>query len=32
MASHSEFGAKTDASEVLVAFPDAVEGKIGETT
>ncbi|KAF2677440.1 NAD(P)-binding protein [Lentithecium fluviatile CBS 122367] len=28
MTSHSEFGAKTDASEVLAAFPNAVEGKI----
>ncbi|KAL1607613.1 hypothetical protein SLS60_002547 [Paraconiothyrium brasiliense] len=28
MASHSEFGAKTDAKDVFAAFPTAVEGKV----
>ncbi|KAJ4349466.1 uncharacterized protein N0V89_008081 [Didymosphaeria variabile] len=28
MASHSEFGAKTDAGEVLAAFPAGVKGKV----
>jgi hypothetical protein len=28
MASHSEFGAKTDAKAVFAAFPTAVEGKV----
>ncbi|KAL5384414.1 hypothetical protein PMIN02_009222 [Paraphaeosphaeria minitans] len=28
MASHTEFGAKTDAKDVFAAFPTAVEGKV----
>ncbi|PVH91222.1 NAD(P)-binding protein [Periconia macrospinosa] len=28
MASHSEFGAKTTAEEVLAAFPDGLKGKV----